>query len=502
MSLFRKKTDQTPVKSKGAQPAPGDVSAAAAPATDGPLEFSEKDQAKARKWFAQAKKLYDDRNFDYAIESYLNGLKFWPEAVEEGHQMLRVAAYARAEKGGKKAGTIEVMKRSMSGKDPLLAFFNAEWLWSRDPGSVPFIEGMVKNAARAGLEAVLLFIGPIYFDAIKAEKKISQDRLQLLRKSYEAMGERCERRGDMKRALTFFEGAMTVLQVLNTLSGHNQAFAKEVQDMATKVTMIKGKYGEAEDFRGSIKDAELQKVLHDRDRLVMDQDRLSEMITAARETWKASPGVVPKLLSLVELLVKKEDEARENEAVTLLEGEFQSSGNFQLKMRADDVRIRQLQRHVRQAEAVKDAAAVREAKVALLRLELSSWKGRVQNYPTDNKLKFRYGRLLMQAGQFDQAIPVLQEARNDPKHRVQCMSLIGRCFYEKGFHTQAITTYNQALSDYELTGDDLSKELHYWLGRACEAANKADEARAAYGQIIQWDYNYRDTRQRLAALGG
>jgi tetratricopeptide (TPR) repeat protein len=295
---------------------------------------------------------------------------------------------------------------------------------------------------------------------------------------------------------------MTVLQVLNTLSGHNQAFAKEVQDMATKVTMIKGKYGEAEDFRGSIKDAELQKVLHDRDRLVMDQDRLSEMITAARETWKASPGVVPKLLSLVELLVKKEDEARENEAVTLLEGEFQSSGNFQLKMRADDVRIRQLQRHVRQAEAVKDAAAVREAKVALLRLELSSWKGRVQNYPTDNKLKFRYGRLLMQAGQFDQAIPVLQEARNDPKHRVQCMSLIGRCFYEKGFHTQAITTYNQALSDYELTGDDLSKELHYWLGRACEAANKADEARAAYGQIIQWDYNYRDTRQRLAALGG
>jgi hypothetical protein len=51
-----------------------------------------------------------------------------------------------------------------------------------------------------------------------------------------------------------------------------------------------------------------------------------------------------------------------------------------------------------------------------------------------------------------------------------------------------------------LIGDDLGKSLHYWLGRACEAAGKAEDASRAFGQVIQWDYNYRDVRQRLEAL--
>ena len=70
------------------------------------------------------------------------------------------------------------------------------------------------------------------------------------------------------------------------------------------------------------------------------------------------------------------------------------------RMRADDVRIRQLQRKVKQAEAAKDAAAARESQKALLRLELTSYKARVEAYPTDNKLKYRYGKLLMMGGAF------------------------------------------------------------------------------------------------------
>jgi tetratricopeptide (TPR) repeat protein len=44
--------------------------------------------------------------------------------------------------------------------------------------------------------------------------------------------------------------------------------------------------------------------------------------------------------------------------------------------------------------------------------------------------------------------------------------------------------------------------MHYWLGRSYEASGQREAAIQAYGQIIQWDYNYRqgDVRQRLEAL--
>jgi TolA-binding protein len=464
--------------------------------------FGAKEMANARKWFSKGKTCYDDRNYDFAIESYLTGLRLWPEAVEEGHQMLRVAAHARMERGGKKAGTFEVMKHSMSAKDPLDGLCNAEWLWARDPNNPSYMEGMVKNAAKGRYEDTLLYIGPIFFETLKTAKKVSKDRLLTLLKAYEENAERCERRGDLPKSLTFHTGAMTVLQVLNSLSGENQTYARQLQNTATKVTIIKGKYDSGDDFRGSMKDSEAQKEIHDRDRLVVGTDRLAELITEAKTVWADNPGVSAKLMNLIDLLCRNDDAAQETEAIELLEAEFSSSDNYRYKIRADDIRIKQLRRKVQAATKAGDADAKRQASVDQLRFELKSIKGRVAAYPTDNRLKFQYGKLLVMARRYDDAIPVLQEARNDPKSKVRCTSLIGRCFYEKGFYSQAISTYNQGITEYDLEGDDVSKELQYWLGRSCEAAKQEADAKTAFGQVIQWDYNYKDARQRLADLEG
>ncbi|MCH9000986.1 MAG: hypothetical protein IIC02_00300, partial [Planctomycetes bacterium] len=41
------------------------------------------DKTKAGKWFSRALELGEKRQFDYAIEYYVNGLEFWPNAVDE-----------------------------------------------------------------------------------------------------------------------------------------------------------------------------------------------------------------------------------------------------------------------------------------------------------------------------------------------------------------------------------------------------------------------------------
>ena len=67
-----------------------------------PPSFSEADKKKARLWFNKAEDCRDRREYDYAIECYITGLGFWPEAVEEGHMPLRFLAMQRQQAGGKK----------------------------------------------------------------------------------------------------------------------------------------------------------------------------------------------------------------------------------------------------------------------------------------------------------------------------------------------------------------------------------------------------------------
>ena len=81
------------------------------------LETSAEDRAKAAKWFQRARELGDKRQFDYAIEYYVNGLEFWPEAVEEACKPLHGCAVARRQTGGKKPGLKDTMTRSMNDKD-------------------------------------------------------------------------------------------------------------------------------------------------------------------------------------------------------------------------------------------------------------------------------------------------------------------------------------------------------------------------------------------------
>jgi len=162
--------------------------------------------------------------------------------------------------------------------------------------------------------------------------------------------------------------------------------------------------------------------------------------------------------------------------------------------------MKQLGRDVREAEKTGDADAVKEARVAQLRYELTVFKDRVERYPSDNRAVFEYGVRKFSAGQFDDAIPLFQRARMDPKNRAACGMYLGRCFFRKGYSSQAVSALQEAINDYEFTDDDLAKTMRYWLARAQEAAGERDAAGKTYGEILTLDYNYKDVRARLDQL--
>ena len=110
------------------------------------------DKTKARKWFVRARELADNKSWDYAVQCYVDGLGFWPEAVEEGHQPLRLAASERHFRDGKKPSFTETMKYNMTGKDAKKAMLNAAWLLSHDPFNISYMEGILKNANKLHCE--------------------------------------------------------------------------------------------------------------------------------------------------------------------------------------------------------------------------------------------------------------------------------------------------------------------------------------------------------------
>lgn len=467
--------------------------------TYSPPEITEQSKKVAEKFFERAKTVAETRNFDYATELYRQGLEKDPEAVEQGHNALREIALRRMVMGGKKPGLLETMKLKTGQKDPLAAMFSAEYLLARDPMNITFAEGIVRHADRAELPETIGWALQVYLELAKQEKKLNVKRLISIRQYYEKLGDYHEQNGQPDIAVEYLGKGLGALELaIQSGQTKNLDLVSDQRNLAGKLTILRGKYTEAGDFRDSIRDADAQKALQDQGRAVKGEELLEEMIAKARAELEANPEVQGKITALVDLLLQRERDEDQAEAIDILERSHEQANQYSFKMRADDIRIRQRQHKVAKLQGQAKAKATEE----LADIELEIYKDRTEHYPTDLRLKFEYGRRLYAAKQFDEAIPVFQEAVADPRHGVRARYYIGTCFYQKGWHSQAISIINQALDAYEMQGDQLSKEMYYVLARAQEDADQIDDALQTYGKLVEWDFNYRDVRGRLDRLHG
>ena len=68
------------------------------------------------------------------------------------------------------------------------------------------------------------------------------------------------------------------------------------------------------------------------------------------------------------------------------------------------------------------------------------------------------------------------------------------------FAEEAVDTLQGVVDAYAVKGDDKSKDMHYWQGRALEAKGDMDLARKRYSQVAMWEFTFRDVQQRLKAV--
>jgi len=456
-------------------------------------ETNEQSLAKAKAFFDRARKLTDTKNYDQAIEMYLEGLRYAPEALEEGHLPLCELALQRKGQGGKKPSMIERVKR-LRGKTPLEQMLNAEYLFAKDPDHLPYAEAMLKAAVAGGYKRTAGWIANLIFQTNNASDRPSFHTYLLLKDSYAALGQ--------------YDKALAACQRAARLHPEDKQLAEEFKNLSAELTMARGKYNVEGDFRKSIKDREAQEAIYAQGLIVKTEDYKLKAVEQARRKLAENPQLPANIFHLADVLADLETDEAENEAIELLEHNYRTTKDFSFKQRAGLIRIRQIKRKIRQAKAAVEAkpddaqakATLQRLAALLNRTELEHYRLVMENYPTDSAAKFEYALRLVRNKQYDQAIPLFQEARKDPRRRIHCLNQIGCCFFLKGWYTDAVDLFQQALEQHKIKDDAIGKELRYNLARAYEEQGKKEQALELYRKLAQLDFAYRDVSQRVNNL--
>ena len=481
----------------------GNGSGSGAP-PEGYREISEEDQKKAAAFFQRGNTVAGTGNFEYAIEMYLQGLAIDPEAVD-AHQTLREISLKRKAAGGKPLGFLQAMKLK-GGKDEKEQLLNAEKLLAYDPGSTDHMVRLLTASHEGGFYDTVMWIGAILLRANKDSgsgtggtlglggQKESFDKYIILKNTYKKLGR--------------FKEAAEAAEYAASLRPDDMDLGTERKNLSAMQTMSAGKYGTAKSFRDSVRDMAKQQRHLREDTDVRSMDVMTQQIAEAEAEWQAEPNESGKLGKLVDLLIKTEQPEQEQRAIELLESAYESSRQYRYRFRIGMIKLQQLSRAER---SLRGQVAANPADESLKReyqdfakdkaeQELTIYQEFADNYPTEMNHQYQAAIRLFQLGRYQDAIPILQKARQDPKFRFDAGIILGRAFLEANYVDEASDTFRDLIESYELKGDPKSTDMTYWYGRALEIKGDVPTALRAYSQVAQWNFNYRDVQARIKKM--
>lgn len=447
-------------------------------------------EQRALNLFASADKAPDP---DYAITLYLQGLDLAPEATEEGHKKLHEAALRRRQRGGKGPKMFEKAKWEMVKltleKDPKAGMLKAEEMWAKDPGNLEYLEYAARCAVKGGFTEPANWLCGMLVSKAAAEAKPSARTFRAVADLYRDLGNAAKRVDALEKYLK--------------LKPDDQAAVSEMKNAQAEKSIQSGEY---EKKSTEAVNPELETFYKD----VFDQDThraeaRDRAIAAAKEEYEKEPDNVAKVRKYANTLIDKGEEDSEDTAIALLEERHTALNDYSLKQRADEIRIRQLDRKaaelLKRRKAEPENEALKTEAAALLeetrKTKLAIYREQHKQYPTDNEILYKLGVELYQNKLYDEAIPAFQQAQNEPRIQIDALYYLGMSFAKNGLLDAAVDEFKDAISRYEIEKDDRSKRLHYALGRCYEENGQYQEAADEYKLLARWDYNYSDVRDRM-----
>lgn len=451
---------------------------------------------KANTFFDYGDTAADSKNFDYAVECYIGGLRHSPDNLGR-HEQLHDIAKRRSVNGGKP------MKAKAVGPSLVDKMLRAAKNWACDWNNVQqmadtmeaAVEADLREGEEANLGEVAHWIAGLLLQ-YNANPNTKPNRRVYLRIIDAMVKIKCYDEAILaaQRALSLRED--------ESLRDRVKALTAERYTHQSKVNSEEG------GSRANLKNADEQSAIQAE--LDTTGTKTDQLIAAMREQYEEEPDNMDRLQKLVDALTRTEQAEQEQEAAKLLLHAHEQTGQYRYKVKAGDVKLRGINRALRTLND-KAKAGDEQAKAQLqeglkkrLAFELKEYTERAQNYPTDLKLKFELAKRQYQAGQFDDAIGNFQEATREPKSRSAAHLYLGRCFVKKQWMDEAMSTVEKGLEKHAEPDDPIGKELRYDLmtirievAKEKRDAELAKLAQELASELLQTDINYKDIRQKM-----
>ncbi len=438
----------------------------------------------------------EQRNFGYTVTLLQPVLKEEPGFLA-GRQVLRKAAIEQ-QKGKKsffKLGSLSSMssKKIDASKDPAGAMDAAEKALVEDPYNIPANLAIRDAAMALELPEVATFALETLSEGHPKDTKI----LHELARHYTLIDK-------PERAVH------TYARILKINSSDLEAVKGE-KDASARSSMKTGGWEHAGegDYRNLIKNKEEAVSIEQQNRVVLGGSMIENQLSELHARVETEPSSVDLARRIAELYEKKEDFATSQQWFQYAADLTGGTDDGMLR-KAHEMEVKALElnlRHTRQQ--IEEGGADPETLAALKQREheldhqresilIGELRSRILRNPTDLNLRFELGEHLVHDGQFSEAIPELQKARNSPNLRVRTMALLGQCFHAKGMLDLARSHYEEAVE--QLPGmDGIKKDILYRLALLHETAGNSEAYVASLKSIYQADYEYRDVAERVEA---
>ncbi len=457
---------------------------------------------KARALWTKAKSAAELKNYGYAISLLQNVLKEAP-AFLDGRRMLRAAAVAQTD--GKRGSGLMSSLSSVSlrsganvKKDPAAAMDQAERLLDSDPYNVAANTMLKEAAMAAGLVETAIF-------ALETISKGSPKDTKVLHEL-----------GDLYLASENTEKALEIFNRIAEINPSDLTALKRAKDTAAQQTLKQGGWETAKSYRDLIKDKDEAKALEQKGRTFKDVATIDAQLGELSQQYEANPQHVDVVRSIAQLMeLKYEQTSNADDLAGAVQwyaycDQLLGGSDPALARKHSDLRLKQLDKSIRAFEewfaaggdAHPEAEQYRE-QLSAMRMEreaanIGEARKRVERNPTDLQLRYELAERMIAAGQFTDAIPELQRARQNPNVRLKAISLLGRCYSEKGMRDLAVQQYKTAVSEM-VAMDGNKKDTLYRLALLHEGMGNTAEYVECLKELYEADYGYLDVAQRVEA---
>ncbi|MEK6703072.1 MAG: hypothetical protein AABZ53_12470 [Planctomycetota bacterium] len=468
--------------------------------SEGPEDYS---YERAEKFYEHARTAHDTGNFEYAAQHWLNAMRQDPRPMPGLEGLFKSMQAFLASPLGRKGISKETVK-AISGKSDVDRYVMAVLEWSVKVKDVSLAVRAAELAGKCQAGEAGVKVADSAFRLATEDPKPKKDILLRLSEAYIKLGAPDKSLQAAERALA-----------MDTSDGD---LAAKIRSLAAAATMQKGGYeqaGQEGGFRSMVRDADKQKKIAEGDSIVRtDEQQEVKVVDAAADYEKRPTDQFAIEKYVTELLKRGKGEDEERARSILLKG-YEDTQQVRFRLRAGDIRIRQSARKLvafrHEIEKHPDDEDAKRMYEQMARehyeMEVVEYNERVKAYPTDMVHKYELAKRYFALDRFEDAIGLLQEARNDPKHRGHVMNFLGQSFYRLNFLPEAVATFREA-ADIREASPELAMELRYWLMMALRKVAEtegdlaaAEEALKIASGISMQQFNYKDIRLQREALG-